>query len=79
VIKLKKAVYNTSTQIVSLTLRTPLALSRKKLQLLINGSAPSGLTDSFGRLIDGDHNGTPGGNAIAYLSKFGVTVSSFRR
>ena len=79
VIKLRKAVYDASSKTVALTLRTPLALTRKKLQLLINGSEPSGLTDNFGRLIDGDHNGTPGGNGIAYLSKSGVTVSSFRR
>jgi cyclophilin family peptidyl-prolyl cis-trans isomerase len=79
VIKLKKAVYDSSTKAVTLTLRTPLALTRKKLQLLINGSQPSGLTDGFDRLIDGDHNGTPGGNAIAFLSKSGVTISSIGR
>jgi hypothetical protein len=79
VIKLKKAVYASSTKAVTLTLRTPLALTRKKLQLLVNGLAPSGLTDNSGRLIDGDHNGTPGGNAIAYLSKSGVTISSVGR
>jgi cyclophilin family peptidyl-prolyl cis-trans isomerase len=79
VIKLKKAVYDTSTELVTLTLRTPLALTRKKLQLLINGSEPSGLTDTSGRLIDGDHNSTPGGDAIAYLSKSGVTISSSGR
>jgi hypothetical protein len=79
VIKLKKAVYASSTRAVTLTLRTPLALTRKKLQLLVNGQSPSGLTDSSGRLIDGDHNGTAGGNAIAYLSKSGVTISSIGR
>jgi hypothetical protein len=47
--------------------------------LLVNGQSPSGLTDNSGRLIDGDHNGTPGGNAIAYLSKSGVTISSVGR
>jgi hypothetical protein len=79
VIKLKKAVYASSTKAVTLTLRTPLALTRKRLQLLVNGSAPSGLTDNSGRLIDGDHNGTAGGNAIAYLSNAGVTITSIDR
>jgi hypothetical protein len=79
VIKLKNSVYDSATKTVTLTLRTPLALARRKLQLLINGSAPSGLTDNSGRLIGGDHSGTPGGNAIAYLSKSGVTISSFGR
>ena len=47
VIKLKKAVYDSSTKTVTLTLRAPLALSRKKLQLLVNGLTPSGLTDNL--------------------------------
>jgi hypothetical protein len=41
-----------------------------------NGLAPSGLQDSFGRLIDGDHNGQPGGNAVALLSRSGVKISA---
>jgi len=48
----------------------------KPVQLQVNGLAPSGLQDSFGRLIDGDHNGTAGGNAIAILSKTGATVDA---
>jgi cyclophilin family peptidyl-prolyl cis-trans isomerase len=76
IIKLKKAVYDPLGHTATLQLRAPLILSRKKVQLLINGLPPSGLTDSLDRLIDGDHNGTPGGNAIAYLSRSGVTISS---
>jgi hypothetical protein len=76
IIKLKKAVYDPLGHTATLQLRTPLILSRKKVQLLINGLPPSGLTDSLDRLIDGDHNGTPGGNAIAYLSRSGVSISS---
>ena len=46
---------------VIVTVRKPFAIT-KPLQLLINGSAPSGLHDSFGRPIDGDQNGIAGGN-----------------
>lgn len=75
VIRLKKAVYSAQTDTVTLTLRSPLAF-RKVLQLRIAGLPPSGLTDSLGRLIDGDHNGTAGGNGIAYLYPTGQAVTS---
>jgi cyclophilin family peptidyl-prolyl cis-trans isomerase len=74
IIRLKKAVYNAQSDTVTLQLRTPLALT-KKAQLRIDGLPPLGLTDSLGRLIDGDHNGAPGGNAIAYLSQSGVSLA----
>jgi cyclophilin family peptidyl-prolyl cis-trans isomerase len=75
IIKIKTAVYSAQSDTVALQLRTPLALGKKKVQLRIAGLPPSGLTDSLGRLIDGDHNGTPGGNAIAYISRFGVSLA----
>jgi hypothetical protein len=34
----------------------------------------SGLKDSFGRLIDGNEDGQPGGNAIALITKDGATI-----
>ena len=71
VVKLKSAVYSTASKSVTLTLKKPLAL-KKIPQLLINGSAPSGLQDSAGRLIDGDGNGTAGGNVVAILSRGGA-------
>src|SRR5262245_38058525 len=40
------------------------------------GPPPSGLQDGSGRLIDGDHNGTPGGNAVAVLSRHGASVEA---
>jgi hypothetical protein len=67
VIKLKCAVYTGSNDTVVLSAKKPFALS-KPVQLLIDGLAPSGLQDIYGRLIDGDHNGTAGGNAIAVFS-----------
>jgi hypothetical protein len=75
IINLRSAVYTRSTNTVALTPKKPFALS-KPVQLQVNGLAPSGLQDSYGRLIDGDHNGTAGGNAIAILSKKGATVNA---
>jgi cyclophilin family peptidyl-prolyl cis-trans isomerase len=74
VITLQKRVYDASNFTATLTLKTPLAL-RKKAQLLILGQPPSGLIDSLGRPIDGDDNGTPGGNAISLLTSSGVILS----
>jgi hypothetical protein len=78
IIRLKKAVYDALGDKVTLQLGTPYGLTKTKVHLRINGLAPAGLTDGMGRLIDGDHNGTSGGNALAYISRFGVNVSSFK-
>ena len=73
IIKLKSAVYNGSSDTVALTPKAPFALT-KPVQLLVYGTGPSGLQDAESRLIDGDDNGTPGGNSIAILSKNRVTI-----
>jgi hypothetical protein len=75
-IALKAAAYtaNGGIDLVALTPRKPFALT-KPVQLLINATAPAGLEDSNGRLIDGDHNGVTGGNAVAIIAKKGVTVN----
>jgi hypothetical protein len=73
IIKLKSALLG-SNNTVRLTPRRAFALS-KTVQFRVNGLAPAGLQDSQGRLIDGDHNGQPGGNAIALLTRKGVTLS----
>ncbi len=75
IIKVKKAAYSPSTNTVAPTPRKPFALT-KPVQVLIYGSGPTALQDAEGRDIDGDHNGTPGGNAIAIIAKKGVTVSA---
>jgi hypothetical protein len=41
-------------------------------QITINGSAPSGLVDLAGNLLDGDNNTTPGGNAVIRLRRGGI-------
>ena len=48
----------------------------KPVQLQINGQPPAGLQDGSGRLIDDDHNGTPGGNAVAILSRRGASIEA---
>ena len=67
-IKVRSAVYDATSHSVTLALVKPFVL-KKPIQLRINGLAPSGLDDPFGRLIDGDHDGRPGGNAVALLGK----------
>jgi hypothetical protein len=61
--------------VVTLTPKKPFALT-KPVQVRVNRLAPSGLQDIEGRLIDGDHDGQPGGNAIAVLRTKGVTLSA---
>jgi cyclophilin family peptidyl-prolyl cis-trans isomerase len=75
-IKLRSARYDLVTGTVTLVPRRPFALARS-VQLQVDGLLPSGLHDSFGRLIDGDHDGQPGGNAVAILSRSGVRLDSF--
>ena len=74
-INLKSAAYNEANNTVTLTPQKAFALT-KKAQLQVNGQPPSGLEDSIGRLIDGDHDGQPGGNAVALLSRGGATISA---
>ena len=49
---------------------------KKPIELTIVGIAPSGLEDSPGRLIDGNHDGQPGGHGVAILTKKGKSVSA---
>src|SRR5689334_536377 len=60
--------------------RAPLAPRRSRpgleqaVRLVVDDPPPSGLQDGSGRSIDGDHNGTPGGDTLAVLSRGGATV-----
>ncbi len=65
-IKIKSATYSGGA--VTLKLKAPLRL-KKGVELVVNGTAPSGLQDSSGHLIDGNHDGTAGGNAVAIIKK----------
>jgi hypothetical protein len=75
IVKLKSAVFVAGLNEVILTPRKPFALT-KPVQLRINGLPPSGLQDTLGRLIDGNHDGQAGGNAVAMLRPKGATVSA---
>ena len=73
-LKLRSARYNAATATVTITPSRSFRLG-KTIQFRINGSVPAGLVDASGRLIDGDHDGQTGGNAIALLRKTGVTIA----
>jgi plastocyanin len=75
VIKLRSAVYDAATNEAMLTPRKPFALS-KSVQLRVNGLPPTGLQDTFGRLIDGNHDGQPGGNVVVILRGNAAIVSA---
>jgi uncharacterized protein YjdB len=73
IIKVKSAVIGGANNTVKITPRQAFSLS-KTVQFRVNGLPGTGLQDSLGRLIDGDHNGQPGGNAVALLSRKSVTI-----
>jgi hypothetical protein len=72
-IGLRSAALDSANNEVTLTPRKPFALT-KTVGLTVDGEAPSGLQDSEGRLIDGNHDGVAGGNAVAVLRPKGVTL-----
>ncbi len=75
-IPVSRAQFNlTSPDTVTLTPRTPFALS-KTVELSIDGNPPSGLQDSEGRFIDGDQDGDPGGNVIVVISGGTSTIEA---
>jgi hypothetical protein len=75
IIKLKKAVYTASNNTVALTPKKPFALT-KPVQVLVYGTGRTALQDTAGLSIDGDHNGTAGGNAVAILTKKSVIIDA---
>jgi subtilisin-like proprotein convertase family protein len=72
-IKIKSAAYSADT--VTLTLKTPARLT-KAIELIVQGTPPAGLQDAEGRYIDGNDNGMAGSNAVAVISKGGVTIDA---
>ena len=69
--KLRSAVYDAALNEVILTPKKPFALA-KPVQLMVNGT---GLQDSTGQFIDGANNGVAGSNALAVLTRKGVTLN----
>ena len=76
-IAIKSAIYNAVNRTVTLTPKKAATLT-KKVQLVALASAPSGLSDSYGRLIDGNRDGTAGGDAIAILTSKAVTITALK-
>lgn len=72
IIKLKSAVYNPASDSVTLTPKKAFALT-KPVQLVVDGEPPSGLEDTLGRFINA------GSNAVAVLTRGGVTITDVRR
>jgi streptogramin lyase len=67
-IRISQAVFNPTTNTVTLLPAERLPLQRL-FQLTVNGVAPNGLTDTQGRLLDGNGSGTPGSNYVALISQ----------
>ncbi len=74
VLKLRSAVFNPANDTVTITPKKAFALT-KAVELTIKGTAPSGLQDSTGQLIDGAGNGAAGSNAVALIRRSGVTLN----
>jgi hypothetical protein len=66
--KLRTARYDADARTVTLTPKRAFGLS-KAVRLRVSGSSASSLVDSLGRLIDGDHDGQPGGDWTAVFRK----------
>ena len=76
IIKLKTAVYTAVEPTRSPSRPRSHSPSPSQSRSSIYGTGPTALQDSTGRDIDGDHNGTPGGNAIAIIAKKGVVIAT---
>jgi uncharacterized repeat protein (TIGR01451 family) len=69
-VPIKSVVYDSGAHTVTLTPKRMIPLTTPA-RLVVNGTAPNGITDTFGVLLDGDNNGTPGGNYVATFEGLG--------
>jgi hypothetical protein len=76
-IRLSAAVYNPITQTVTLTLAHPVPASTR-MQLTVSGTK-GGITDTAGRLLDGDNNGRPGSSYTTVLGPGGASATGKSR
>jgi hypothetical protein len=77
-IKVISAIYNSATHAV--TLRPAQQLNLHKTYILtINGTAPSGLTNSDGLLLDGARTGQPGSNFVTSITNSNLAGSDSQR
>ncbi len=70
--KITKVAYNATTRTLTLT-HAAIKLTAD-LQLTIIGTGSTALKDTIGQALDGDKNGTPGGNALVMISKTGTAT-----
>jgi uncharacterized repeat protein (TIGR01451 family) len=71
----RSAVYNDANATVTVQLAAPLPAGAFH-RIVVNGTAPRGLTDRFGNLLDGNADGQPGGNyEVAYARGTNLTYA----
>jgi streptogramin lyase len=75
VIKIDSALYSSISNMVTLSLHNRLNL-HLIYQLTINGSSPSGITDTFGNLLDGAGNGQPGSNFVTNIKAANLVLGT---
>jgi plastocyanin len=68
VVKLASATYNAALDQVILKPKRPFTLANC-VQVVIDGQQPGGLQDSYGRVINGDNDGQPGGDVVAMICR----------
>jgi hypothetical protein len=68
VVNLKSATYDAALDEVILKPKRPFSVSNC-VQVVIDGHQPGGLQDSFGRVINGDNDGEPGGDVVAMICR----------
>ncbi len=73
-VRMKFPNYDGNSHTVTLVPFKPFALTRP-VQVVIAGTNSTGLTDSQGRLIDGNGDGQPGSNGVVVLTRNVVTWS----
>ncbi len=66
-ITVSSAIYDSATHTVTLVPAERLNVHRRYL-LTVNGTAPSGLTNPSGVLLDGAHNGKAGSNYVTWIT-----------
>ena len=67
-VAIASAVYDEAARTVTLTPSRSLPAG-VFVQLAMNGATAQGLTDRYGNILDGDANGTPGGNYLATFAR----------
>jgi hypothetical protein len=73
-VAIKSAVYDSATQTVTLTPKH--RLNRHQVyQLTITGTAPTGVADTHGNLLDGQGDGRPGSNFVTTLTASNFVTS----